>query len=43
MSTSTLPNTFMNTGLPLICDLPYKVSDLSPETVTFGRKEIQLA
>jgi len=43
VSTSTLPNTFMNTGLPLICDLPYKVSDLSPETVTFGRKEIQLA
>ena len=35
--------TFMNTGLPLFSDLPYKVADLSPETVAFGRKEIQLA
>ena len=43
MSTSTLPANFMNTGLPLISDLPYKVRDLSPETVTFGRKEIELA
>jgi len=34
---------FMNTGLPLISDLPYKVKDLSPETVRFGRKEIELA
>jgi len=34
---------FMNTGLPLISDLPFKVKDLSPETVRFGRKEIELA
>src|SRR5690606_10983 len=27
----------------LISDLPYKVKDLSPETVRFGRKEIELA
>jgi adenosylhomocysteinase len=33
----------MNTGLTLMSDLPYKVSDLSKETVTFGRKEIELA
>jgi len=39
---SSMP-TFMNTGLPLISDLPYKVRDLSPETVRFGRKEIELA
>ena len=35
--------TFMSTGLPLFSDLPYKVKDLSPETVAFGRKEIELA
>ena len=35
--------TFLDTGLPLICDLPWKVADLSPETVAFGRKEIELA
>ena len=34
---------FMNTGLPLFSDLPYKVANLSPETVAFGRKEIELA
>jgi len=34
---------FMSTGLPLVSDLPYKVRDLSPETVRFGRKEIELA
>ena len=34
---------FLDTGLPLLCDLPYKVADLSPLTVTFGRKEIELA
>ena len=43
VSTTTVAETFMNTNLPLICDLPYKVRDLSPETVTFGRKEIELA
>ncbi|MFO0827163.1 MAG: adenosylhomocysteinase [Phycisphaerales bacterium] len=35
--------TFMDTGLPLLADLPFKVRDLSPETVRFGRKEIELA
>jgi len=33
----------MDTGLPLYSDLPYKVKDLSPGTVAFGRKEIELA
>ncbi|MCH7604229.1 MAG: adenosylhomocysteinase, partial [Planctomycetes bacterium] len=33
----------MDTGLPLFSDLPYKVADLSPKTVAFGRKEIELA
>jgi len=35
--------TFMDTGLPLFSDLRYKVKDLSPETVVYGRKEIELA
>ncbi len=35
--------TFLNTGLPLFSDLPWKVRDLSPETVRFGRKELDLA
>ena len=35
--------TFLDTGLPLLAGLPYKVRDLSPETVRFGRKEIDLA
>ena len=43
MSTTTLSETFMNTNLPLMSDLPFKVSDLSEETITFGRKEIELA
>jgi len=34
---------FMDTGLPLFANLPFKVRDLSPETVRFGRKEIELA
>ena len=34
---------FLDTGLPLISGLPYKVSDLSPSTVAFGRKEIEIA
>ena len=41
--TATATPTFLNTGLPLISDLPFKVRDLSPETVTFGRKEMDLA
>ncbi len=36
-------STFMSTGLPLFADLPYKVADLSEETVRFGRKEMELA
>jgi adenosylhomocysteinase len=45
MSTSIIevPEGFMNTGLPLVSDLPFKVADLSEETVKFGRKEIELA
>ncbi len=34
---------FMDTGLPLFENVPFKVKDLSPETVRFGRKEIELA
>jgi adenosylhomocysteinase len=36
-------STFLDTGLPLLADLPFKVADLSPGTVAFGRKEIELA
>ncbi len=47
MTTATAPTanstTFMDTGLPLISDLPFKVADLSPETIAYGRKEIELA
>ena len=35
--------TFMNTGLPLFADMPYKVRDLSPANVRYGRKELDLA
>ena len=42
-SASVSEATFMDTGLPLRSGLPHKVADLSPETVAFGRKEIQLA
>jgi adenosylhomocysteinase len=40
---SSAATTFMNTGLPLSSDAPFKVRDLSAETVRFGRKEIELA
>lgn len=45
MSTSVIevPKTFLNTGLSLFADMPYKVADMSPKTVAFGRKEIELA
>ena len=45
MSTATAlsEKTFMDTGLPLFADLPYKVADLSEDTVRFGRKELELA
>ncbi len=35
--------TFMNTGLALFSGQPYKVADLSAETVRFGRKDLELA
>ena len=41
--TTAMTQTFMDTDLPLLADLPYKVADLSPATVEFGRKEIVLA
>jgi adenosylhomocysteinase len=34
---------FMNTGLPLFAELPYKVRDMSPATVRYGRKDLDLA
>ncbi len=37
------PATFLDTGLPLFADLPSKVRDTSPETIRFGRKELELA
>ena len=42
-SSPAAATTFLDTRLPLLFDLPYKVADLSPETVAFGRKEIELA
>jgi len=41
--TTTATAGFMSTGLPLFADLPYKVADMSPDTVRFGRKEMDLA
>ncbi len=35
--------TFMETGLPLFSDESFRVADLSPDTVRFGRKELELA
>jgi adenosylhomocysteinase len=43
MSAENLPQSFMDTTLPLFADLPHRVADLSPETVRFGRKEMELA
>jgi adenosylhomocysteinase len=34
---------FMDTGLTLFANLPYKVSSLDAETIKFGRKELDLA
>ena len=39
----TTTQTFMDTGLPLFADLPFKVRDMSEATVRFGRKELDLA
>jgi len=35
--------TFLDTGLPLFAELPFKVKRLDSETVTWGRKELELA
>jgi adenosylhomocysteinase len=43
MSVEKLPSSFMDTTLPLFSGLPHRVADLSPDTVRFGRKEIDLA
>jgi adenosylhomocysteinase len=43
MTTATTTKGFLNTGLPLHCDLHSKVRDTSPDTVRYGRKEIELA
>ena len=42
-ATASDTGTFLTTGLPLVNDFPFKVRDLSAETVAFGRKEIELA
>jgi len=42
-ATATKEPTFMNTDLPLLAELPYRVANLSPDTVRFGRKELELA
>ncbi len=34
---------FADTGLALFSGLPYRVADMSPSTVAFGRKELDLA
>ncbi len=34
---------FLDTGLPLFSGMPHKVREMSPGTVTFGRKELELA
>jgi len=36
-------STFLNTNLDLFAPCPFKVADLSPETIAFGRKEIEIA
>lgn len=41
-TTETMP-TFLNTNLNLFEPCPFKVADLSPETLAFGRKEIDIA
>ena len=35
--------TFMETGLPLFTDENFRVADMSPDTIRFGRKELDLA
>jgi adenosylhomocysteinase len=40
---SAEPSTFLDTGLVLLTNPAYKVKCTAPETVRFGRKEIELA
>jgi adenosylhomocysteinase len=42
-SKTAATETFLDTGLPLFADLPYKVACTAAETIRFGRKEIELA
>ena len=41
--TTTQVMTFLNTNLDIFEPMPFKVADLSTETVAFGRKEIEIA
>ena len=41
-SPNASPN-FLDTGLPLVSGLPWRVADLTESTVAFGRKELDLA
>ena len=43
MGNSSIGKTFMDTGLVLLSNPPYKVRSTDAETVRFGRKEIELA
>ena len=40
---ATPTQSFMDTELPLFANLPFKIRDLSKDTVRFGRKELDLA
>ncbi len=40
---ATTSKAFLDTGLALFGGLPHRVVDLTPATVTFGRKELELA
>ncbi len=42
-ATKTDSNPFMDTGLALFSGSPFKVADLSEDTIRFGRKELELA
>jgi len=43
MSVEKLPASFLDTTLPLFANLDHRVADLTPDTVRFGRKEMDLA
>lgn len=40
---TTAMSTFLNTNLDLFAPCNFKVADLSPETIAYGRKEIEIA